>query len=113
MKERPREPGGWMLASRFTTVGDALKAYEETRDLLFLDDLDASVVRFTFEGESFVAVVGEVPPPEEDIEHIKSSLVAGRPSELPPVVADHLRERRRRFKATKLEFLERRTLPDE
>jgi hypothetical protein len=112
MKERPAEPEDWRLTMEFSTVTDALRAYEEARDLLLKDDLDASVFRFQFKGASFVAIVGETPLAGEDLEHVKEALDAGRPGAVPPAVADHLRERRRRFKATKLEFLERRTMPD-
>ena len=102
-----------MLTSRFSSVRDALKAYEKTRDLLLKDDLDASVFRITFKGASFVAIIGETPLPGEPVAHIKEALVAGTPSDVPAEVADHLRTRRRRFKATRLEFLERRTISHE
>ncbi len=56
-KERPKEPSGWFTARRYSDARNALDAYESARNrLLIQDELDASVLRFTLNGVSYVAV---------------------------------------------------------
>ncbi len=115
MKERRRESESWIIAGAFPNMNEARQVYEQARDLLLLDDLDASVIRFQFKGTNFVAVIGETPLSGEGLAHVNEVLSAGEPSVVAPAVADHLRERRRHFKHTNLDFLERRRgeTPDE
>lgn len=62
-KERGPEPTpSWVLARQFRDATQARTAYEQARDLLLSEDLDASVFRITLSGASFVAVIGKDPP---------------------------------------------------
>jgi hypothetical protein len=113
MKERAHEDQGWLLTRRFETAASAVEVYEKARDLLLAEDLDASVFRIMFRGTSYVAMVGEIALENAARDSVLEVLNVGDEADVPFDVAELLRERRRRFKATELEFLERRTLPNE
>ncbi len=111
--EREPKPRGWLVARRFSNVTSALKAYEAARDLLLTEDLDASVLRFTLDGQSHVAVLGESPLPPAGDEKMRAIIEPGSEVvELPEQIADKLRARRREFKNLGLNYLERRTGPN-
>jgi len=58
-------------------------------------------------------VLGELPLPSEGEQKIKAVIEQGsEPATLPDAVAGQLRLRRRQFKSTGLEYLERRTSTD-
>jgi hypothetical protein len=89
---------------------EARKAWERARDLLLIEDLDASVLRFTLGGRSHVALLGELPLPGCAGERMKRVLEEGsEPAVLPAAVEDRLRLRRREFKGLGFDYLERRT----
>jgi hypothetical protein len=106
--ERPTEPAPWLLVRRFADVTEARQAYEQTRDLILVDDLPASVFRFTIAADSFVAALGDSPLTSLAREQLEETLQEGQPAEVPGDVIDQLRSRRRRFNALPIEFLERR-----
>jgi len=110
-RERLGEPGGWVLTRRYRTVDAALQAYETTRDLIVSEDIDASVFRYTLSGESFLSVLGEEPLSRVATQMIDVAIQAGEHLEIPEVVLDHLRDRRRRFKQLRVDYLERRRGP--
>ena len=107
-KERAPEPRGWTRVSRFDSADEARVVYEALRDLLTLDDLDASTFRFTVNGASHVALLGEDPLAATTEERVHSLLGRGVVSEVPIDVSRQLQERRSRFRSTGLEFYERR-----
>jgi hypothetical protein len=107
--EREREPQPWLIARRFPDETRARKAWEQARDLLLTEDLDASVLRFTLDGRSHVALLGELPLPLDAGEKMKGVLEQGsEPAVLPAAVEDRLRLRRREFKGLGFDYLERR-----
>ncbi len=110
-RERKRQPDSWLLARRYTDATKALGAYEAARDLLLTEDLDASVLRVTVNGTSFVTVLGEALLDEESSEHLERALGGATEAELPEEVKRLLRERRRAFKETGFGFMERRSGP--
>jgi hypothetical protein len=107
-KERSAESERWIFASRFPSAEDALKCYEQARDLILVDDVAASVFRFTVKDTSYVAVLGERPLTGKDVRRITELLRSGEPTGVPEQIIDHLRERRQRFEELKVDFLERR-----
>ncbi len=108
-REREPQPDGWLLARRYSDATKALAAYEAARDLLLMDDLDASVLRVTVNGTSFVTVLGEIALSETTTERLESALTEAPAAELPRDVQQFLRERRRAFKETGFRFMERRS----
>ncbi len=109
-KERAPEPGSWLVARRFPDVASALRAYEAARYLLLTEDLDASVLRFSVNGVRHVALLGEVPLPTAAQEKMKAAMEReSEAADLPDIVAAQLRTRRREFKISGLDYLERRT----
>jgi len=105
--ERP--PDIWLLVRQYPDARTALVSYEAARDLLLDDDLDASVLRVTVNGVSFVTVMGEGPLDSESVGRLDVALGRGIASTLPDEVGDALRRRRRAFKHTGIGFLERRS----
>ena len=109
-QERAWEPTSWLIARRFPDVASALKAWEAARDLLLTQDLDASVLRFSLNGESHIALLGELPLPV--VADQKMQAVMEENSEaavLPDTVTAALRTRRKEFKTLGFDYLERRT----
>ena len=103
---------GWLLVRRYQNASAALKIYEATRDVLFTQDLDASVLRFTLDGVNHVAVLGEEPLDVEASGTVAALLDdGGEHAELPEPVRDELLVRRRAFKASGADFFERRIRP--
>lgn len=110
MTERAPQPTGWLLVRRYADEPTALKTFEAARDLLFTQDLDASVLRFSINRTFHVAVIGESPLSQEASGAVNEVLeLAGEPVELPPFAADELRERRQQFKESGIDYWERRT----
>ena len=110
-KEREGEPQSWLIARRFPNARAALRAYEEARDLLLTEDLDASVLRFQLGGQSHLALLGELPLPVDAEQKMKAALERGsEPAALPGPVTDYLRSRRRDFKNLGFDYLERRSV---
>lgn len=105
--ERP--PATWLLVRQYPDARAALNAYEAARDLLLDHGLDASVLRMTLNGLSFVTVLGEEPLDGQASARMAFALGAGVEATLPEEVAGELRRRRRAFKRTGAEFMERRT----
>ena len=105
--ERPTD--SWMLVRRYPDVTRALGAYEAARDLLLEDQLDASVLRLTVNHVSFVTVLGEVPLGPQPAKRMEAALGEGVDDSLPEEVGNELRRRRRAFKHTGLDFIERRS----
>lgn len=110
-KEREPRPTSWAEVRRYGSANAALVAYEAARDLILEDELEASAFRVTVDGVSFVTVLGERTPPAESLVKICELLAQGSDAQLPPPVLDELRRRRRAFRRTGAEFLERRTRP--
>jgi hypothetical protein len=108
-RERERQPDSWLVARRYPDARKALVAYEAARDLLLTDDLDASVLRVTVNGTSFVTVLGETALNEPTTERLERALGEATTAELPEDVKRLLRERRRAFKETGFGFMERRS----
>ena len=98
-----------MLVRRYPDAQAALHAYEMARDLLVTADLDASVLRVTVKGTSFVAALGEVPLGSEVAQQMHAALGNGLAAALPGPVAIELRRRRLAFNGTGLGYMERRT----
>jgi hypothetical protein len=113
-KERPAESDRWIFASQFPSAEDALRCYEQARDLILVDDLAASVFRFTVRDTSYVAVLGDRPLSGVDFRNIAEVLSSGEPTGVPEQISDHLRQRRQRFEELRVDFLERRRrdIPD-
>ncbi len=105
--ERP--PDSWLLVRRYADARTAVNAYEAARDLLVDHELDASVLRMTVNGLSFVTVLGEEPLDGEASARMAVALGPGVEATLPEEVASEARRRRRAFKRTGAEFMERRT----
>lgn len=112
-KEHATEPSRWLVVRRYRDEPAALTTYEAVRDLLFTEDLDASVFRFTLNGVCHVAVVGETPFETSRWQPMFGLLdTDGEQTELPADASEHLWARRRSFKATGADYLERRTTRD-
>jgi len=107
-KERSTESDSWIFASRFPSVEKARNSYEQARDLILADDLAASVFRFTVRDTSYVAVLGDRPLSGVDLRHLAEVLTGGEPTSVPDQISDQLQQRRQRFEALKVDFLERR-----
>jgi hypothetical protein len=111
-KERPQEPSGWITARRYTDTRSALRAYESARDLLLIDqNLKASVLRFTLNGVSYVAALGDAPLDARQERLIEYAMDAGEIAELPPFVINGLRARREQVTELGLDYVERRRQP--
>ena len=96
---------------RFPDVASALKAYEAARDLLLTEALDAGVLRFSLNGESHIALLGELPLAAAADKKMKALIEENSEAAvMPDEVAEELRSRRREFKSLGLEYLERRSL---
>lgn len=101
---------GWMLVRRYQHESAARTVYEAARDLLFTQDLDASVLRFSVNRSFHVALIGDVPLTPAAQRALDALLDrGGEPVELPPFAADDLRERRAQFKESGIDYYERRT----
>ena len=112
-KERESEPQSWILARRFPDTQGAVKAWEQARNLLLTEDLDASVLRFTLDVRSHVALLGELPLAADASDKMKAVLENGsEPAALPEAVTGELRSRRKEFKNLGFDYLERRTGPN-
>ena len=107
-KERSTESERWIFASRFPSAEEARRTYEQARDLILVDDLPASVFRFTVRDTSYVAVLGDRPLVGVDFWNLAEVLSSGEPTAIPDRISDQLRERRQRFEELKVDFLERR-----
>ena len=108
MKERPAESERWIFASRFPNAEEAMRCYEQARDLILIDDLAASAFRFTVRDTSYVAVLGDRPLSGVDFKNIADVLSSGESTGVPEQITAHLRERRQRFERLRVDFLERR-----
>ena len=107
-KERSTESDRWIFSSRFPSAEKARHSYEQARDLILADDLAASVFRFTVRDTSYVAVLGDRPLSGADLRHLAEVLTGGEPTSVPDQISDQLRQRRQRFEALRVDFLERR-----
>lgn len=98
-----------MLVRRYADEPTALEIFEAARDLLFTQDLDASVLRFSVNRSFHVALIGDVPL-TADAGRVVAELLdrGGEPVELPPFAADDLRKRREQFKQSGIDYFERR-----
>ncbi len=105
--ERP--PAIWLLVRQYPDARTALVTYEAARDLLLTNDLDASVLRVTVNGISFVTVLGEGALDSVSTGRLDVALGRGVATTLPDEVGDELRRRRRAFKHTGIGFMERRS----
>jgi hypothetical protein len=74
---------GWVLVFAFETFDRAGLAYEACRDLIFGQELDASVYRIVLNGRTHVVVLGFVPLPEQTMEALQRQLSQGCGSSLP------------------------------
>ena len=106
--ERESRPSSWVLARHFADADRARDAYEAARDLLLEEVIEASAFRVTVDQVSFVALLGERPLGARETGQILHALELGRDAILPPVVVQHLREKRDQFRASGLDFIERR-----
>jgi hypothetical protein len=112
-KEHAPQPSRWLVVRRYRDEPAALNTYEVARDLLFTEDLDASVFRFTLDGVCHVAVVGETPFETSRWRTMLTLLDAeGEQTQLPDEASERLWTRRHAFKATGADYLERRTTRD-
>jgi hypothetical protein len=109
-KEQEPNPGGWAIAFLLDNTEVARASYENIRDSILTDDVDASVFRFTLDDRSYVALVGEGATPPDKREQAESLMAdCGREATLPLEVLRQLLERRRAFKTTGLDYFERRS----
>lgn len=106
-----REPtsGSWMLTRRFQTPDEALRVYEKARDLILGHLLESSVYRVTFDGNSFVVVIGELPLDRQQSDGLGAVLSTGVEDRIPGTIIEELQRRRDEFRETGASFIERRT----
>jgi hypothetical protein len=109
MTEREHQPQGWIRVRKYASIDEATAVYETARDLLFTEDLDATVFRFLLNGQSHVAVLGEIPLTEQESAFVDQAIDAnGTTSEIPHAAETMLRERRRKFKRLGISYFEMR-----
>ncbi len=109
-KERPPQPSGWITARRYADARSALQAYESARDLLLInEDCDASVLRFTLDGVSYVAALGEAQLEARQSHLLEEAMRDGKAAELPESVIRGLHARRRQMTKLGFDYVERRT----
>lgn len=113
MRQKEHEPGPGespAIIYRFRNAKEAKRAYEAVRDAMLAEDADASVLRFTLSGVSHVAVVSEAVLPKDFQEEAMALMrTKGDPADVAPEVLGQLQRRRRTFKSTGLDYLERRS----
>lgn len=99
------------IAFRFDSAGDAGKAYEATRDLVFGDDLEASVYRVCLNGIWHMVVVGEAVPLPRLQTTLPSICERGESTTLPDEVVLTLALRRAQFDGPDVKFERRSVSP--
>lgn len=93
--ERRDELSAYHLASRFSDEVSAGRAYQQAQEALFATPAsDLSVYRLILDEVSHLAVLGRTPPPDL-AQTLNDILASGEPVELPPLILQTLRERRR------------------
>jgi hypothetical protein len=112
--ERPQEPLGWITARRYADARLARAAYEAARDALLIEhDVDASVLRFTLNGVSHVAILGETPLDQREKELVAAAFGDdGEAVDVPYDITDRLRDRRKEMTGLGFDYVERRSGPD-
>lgn len=85
----------WILAFRYPDLEAAGPAYEQSRDFIFAEELDASAFRVTLNEAALVIVVGDGNLPDHLREHFYSICSQGDPAELPLFIGEALLQRSR------------------
>ena len=95
---KEREPGPYYMASRFDEEQSSKLAHVKAQKLIFANErADLSAYRFQLGQINHVAVVGEPPPDDLQLQMQDISAI-GEATELPPLIVKALHERRAQMK---------------
>ena len=86
----------WVLAFQYPNMERARKGWKRVRDMIFADDLDASVYRSLIDGGAYVVVVGNQCLKPELQQRFADSCAGAVLTLIPERVAGYLVERRHR-----------------
>lgn len=84
----------WVIAYRFLSMDDAKPKWEKVRDLILINDCDASVYRSQINGIAHVVIVGWPTVPETLRQLFRDVCIDGEVTEIPLEVRSYLVERR-------------------
>jgi len=87
----------WSLSFQFLDWTAASQAYEQSRDLIFGLDIDASAYRILLNGQAHVVIVGIGRPPASLVEDLQAVCREGEDSPLPDEVVVTLALRHQQF----------------
>ena len=85
----------WVLAYRYPTMDSAKHGWEAVRDMIFLDDMDASVYRSKINGYAHVVIVGNQCLTSGLQDRFAGACRGASSALLPQMIAAYLVERRR------------------
>ena len=86
----------WVIAYRFPSMDAAKTKWEKVRDLILVNDCDASVYRSQINGTAHVVIVGWQSVPESLRRQFREVCTDGELAEIPLEVRSYLIERRNR-----------------
>lgn len=87
----------WSLSFRYFDWAAAGQAYEQSRDLIFGLDIDASAYRILLDGQAHVVMVGIGLPPASLVERLQAVCREGENAPLPDEVVITLALRHQQF----------------
>jgi hypothetical protein len=97
--ERQEGPTGWWVkAYRYTDMQTAGIAYSVVRDIIFENDVDASVYRVQLNGMPHVILISEETFPAALEGEVGEVFEDGLPTDMPPEISAVLLDRRRELK---------------
>lgn len=108
MNARGSSSAFWSLSFSFADWTLAGRAYEQSRDLIFGDDLDASAYRILLNGKGYVVIVGSGLPHEHNVERLNGICQSGESTDVPDEVVLTLAIRHEQFRTPNGTKFERR-----
>ena len=98
----------WSLSFAYSDWNAAGLAYEQSRDLIFGDELDASAYRILLYGTAYVVIVGSGLPDKDEVERLNAICRDGESVDVPDEVVLTLAVRHEQFRTPNGTKFERR-----
>lgn len=98
----------WSLSFSYADWDRAGRAYEQSRDLIFGRDLDASAYRILLNAKAYVVIVGSGLPNEDVVEQLNTICQSGESTDVPDEVTLTLAIRHEQFRTPNGTKFERR-----